>query len=102
MGESRKLTKEIALDMELNTPPALLLVDDDQTISKQFIRGITNGQTREPEVDSIQLLVTDTQMPRMTGIELAEFVTRARPNCAALLISSSLCLPRLSQGVENS
>jgi two-component system cell cycle sensor histidine kinase/response regulator CckA len=83
------------------SPPTVLLVDDDDAV-RQFLEAclMRTGYTimaardgadalnllkrTESEID---LLVTDVDMPQMSGMELADITTAARPQCEVLLVS---------------
>ena len=80
----------------------ILLVDDDPLIVRLFTELLSSeGHEVLPcnsgaaaaaafrSNERIDLLLTDFQMPGMTGIELADLLTGTRPELSVLLISGS-------------
>ena len=81
----------------------ILLVDDDPTIldivaltlqSNYDVLtaedGVDAAHIYERNVDSIEALVTDLEMPRLSGGSLAEWVHHIRPCLPVIIISGSL------------
>jgi CheY-like chemotaxis protein len=89
----------------MQTEPAnqktILVVDDDPLVVRVFYRILTNRNYRVLTADSglealqisvdyqdeIHLLLSDFQMPAMTGVELATRLTCDRPQIKVLLVS---------------
>ena len=81
----------------------ILLVDDDPIVLRLLSDLLTHGGYAVLPCSSgaaaaaafranghIALLLTDFQMPGITGIELANLLTATRPDLAVLLVSGSL------------
>ncbi len=97
-----------ATDM-LKPPPRILIVDDDPGI-RVLVASLLRGAHYEiltardglealgvalgdPGVD---VIVTDVQMPRVTGVELGRLVRAARPHVAILYMSGAALDPDMA------
>jgi len=84
-----------------NTPETILLVEDERNV-RSFVLSLLNkaGYTVITAVDgldamekaskfggSIELLLSDVEMPRLTGVELATQFFQQRPDTRILLMS---------------
>lgn len=88
--------------MEQSGSKVILVAEDDPQVRRMLVRmletaGYTvlvaqDGQAAweilEKHPTGIDLLVSNVVMPRMTGVELAERVSTARPEIRILLISA--------------
>ena len=88
-------------------PPTILLVDDDDQIRmllyiqlEKFgyrVLSMSNGRDAllacRQYTNSIALLLTDVQMPYMSGVELAAQAALCRPEMSVLLSSGSCLSP---------
>src|SRR5437879_4464421 len=82
-------------------PLTILLVDDDEAVRGPLLASLQRAghevlaASDGPEAlsmlgragNKIQMLITDVEMPAMSGIELASLITRFCPGCPVLLIS---------------
>jgi CheY-like chemotaxis protein len=90
-----------AANVENSTPATLLFVEDEdgvrkvveQMLSRSGYRVITARNGREaleiarPQLDRIDLLLTDVVMPEMGGPELAEALLALKPDLGVLFVS---------------
>ena len=90
-------------------PATILLVDDDPLIAlstRTLLEALGHTVVEVPsaelaiealgENDSIDLVMTDYAMPGMTGLELAAYVRRFRPELPVLLVTGFADLPSAS------
>jgi len=99
--------------MVLRSWMLILLVDDDsffRSILKrllqregfQVLEAEDGGEAYQIILEigaSVNLLLTDMNMPRMDGVELAQLATAAHPKLAVLLMTGEAYLPENSPGV---
>lgn len=89
------------IEDEVGGSETVLLVDDDEAICKAYAKllrskgytvRVASGPMEALDIerelrDSINLLLTDVQMPRMNGDELARKITEQNPSIAVLFMS---------------
>lgn len=94
--------------------PVIVCVDDDPTVTRTILRTVRHEQmstmgTTEPEQalswvleHDVAVLVSDYNMPSMTGVELAARVRRLRPATVRILVTGNLdvstALASINQG----
>ncbi len=83
-------------------PARILLVEDDPTLARIFARALTAAgfavDHAHDGVEAIALVtdgdydavMSDVCMPRLTGLELLEHVTRAHPELPVVLLTAQL------------
>jgi CheY-like chemotaxis protein len=90
-----------------NARSTVLLVDDDPLVLELcasclrnagfLVKVAANGRDAQAlfreDPASIQLVLTDVEMPFVSGIELADFVAASGSSCPVLLVSGSLAPP---------
>jgi CheY-like chemotaxis protein len=88
--------------MSVNGSAAILLVDDDEAVRRLCRRGLEADGARVVEADNgeaalsfieewhgqLDLVITDLQMPRINGRELAEVLSVFRPELPVLAMSA--------------
>ena len=80
------------------TAPAVLLVDDEpgvlytlrEVLTERGHRVLTapSGATALPQLDDAAVVVTDLQMPGMTGLELIAAITARDPSLPVILLTA--------------
>lgn len=85
--------------------PVILLVDDDHLVRELCRKALERSGFRVLEADSphvaqalwkahaldIEMLVTDFEMPGMSGLQLSALLVAAKPSLKILLISGNCC-----------
>ncbi|HXE71849.1 MAG TPA: response regulator, partial [Candidatus Nitrosotenuis sp.] len=80
--------------------PRILLVDDDPGVLRLCSRALSSWgvtllprgraqEVHESEAADLDLLITDLQMPGMSGLELLDLLRRRNPELPVLVITGS-------------
>ena len=95
-------------------PATVLLVDDDPNVLRGLVRALRyqpfllyTAHSAEEAMEvlksrSVDVLVTDDQMPGMTGIELLAWVTKHFPEVARMVLTGCPTTDRVIRAINES
>ncbi len=93
-----RTTWSIWLPSSEDSPPTVVVVEDDELVRGALTRALRKdyevmafGDAREvlawPELDQIQALVTDHNLPEMSGVELARELRKRDPSLPVMIVT---------------